>query len=108
MPHPFYNFFVGLAGSGLAQGGPGAKESALAPELGHWRAEPGHGITTHVPDKMDGIRNVDHADLSVLEIPQMRRRYNLPAYDGCMYSKKRTKKFPKGNLVPVPTRESIV
>ena len=33
MPHPFYNFFVGLAGSGLAQGGPGAKESALAPEL---------------------------------------------------------------------------
>ena len=62
----------------------------------------------HVPDKMDGIRNVDHADLSVLEIPQMRRRYNLPANDGYMCSKKQTKKFPKGNLVPVPTRESIV
>ena len=45
MPHPFYNFFVGLAGSGLAQGGPGAKESALAPELGRGRAEPGRGIT---------------------------------------------------------------
>ena len=42
----------------------------------------------HVPDRMDGIQNVDHADLSVLEIRQMRRRYNLPAYDGCMYSKK--------------------
>ena len=45
MPHPFYNFFVGLAGSGLAEGGPGAKESALAPELGRGRAEPGCGIT---------------------------------------------------------------
>ena len=36
----------------------------------------------HIPDKMDGIRNVDHADLSALEIPQMHRRYNFPAYDG--------------------------
>ena len=38
--------YTRLAGSGLAQGGPGAKESALAPELGRGRAEPGRGITT--------------------------------------------------------------
>ena len=62
----------------------------------------------HVPDRMDGIQNVGHAHFSVLKIPQMHHRYNLPANDGYMYSKKRTKKFPKGNLVPVPTRESIV
>ena len=36
---------VTVASSGLAQGGPGAKESALAPGLGRGRAEPGRGIT---------------------------------------------------------------
>ena len=62
----------------------------------------------HVPDRMDGIQNVDHADFSVLEIPQMHRKYSFPAYDGCMQSKKRTKNFSESNLVPVLTRESIV
>ena len=61
MPHPFYNFFVGLAGSGLAQGGPGAKESALAPELGRGRAEPGRGITTEVSAVVMGNKIVFNA-----------------------------------------------
>ena len=59
MPHPFYNFFVSLAGSGLAQGGPGAKESALAPELGCGRAEPGRGITSRGPERVLLVAEID-------------------------------------------------
>ena len=72
MPHPFYNFFVGLAGSGLAQGSPGAKESALAPELGGRRAEPGRGITS-----------VDHAAAGVVVVyKQPHTRRSLPRTTG--------------------------